>query len=287
MTTTVLLVVLGGVVIAAIVYIGAYLAQRYGDFREVGTDTPCIVMFMGDSYVLSAYLLHSPSGSSDFQTVKGSIEFFRIGDCFTLSGSSIPGVVSVNTGPLPQDQFLIADGVHKQWSLVGAQQTVNGIAVGEGEIQISGESEAGEVHKEISVPVTVVADDGRTTLIDLFKIASKKAGEIWSHGIFGNFLANFFKGQSKGLCDHWADWTARWFKQHNNGEICKIEKVWFGENNWWRVDHVCVRITMCESGKVYYVDPHQDPESPIFEKEEYEDQWTRGTPSSSAVIYSQ
>ena len=286
MRLVILKVILGVAVVVGFIYLGVKIANYFGNYREVCTDKPCIVMYVGDQYVMNAYLLHSPSGSSDFQTEKGTLEFFRIGDCFSLTGSSVMGASSVHTEALPQDQFLVADGVHQSWSLKGAQQTVNGVVVGEGEIQISGESDAG-YYKEISVPVKVVADDGSIPIIDLFSIGSHTAGELWSHGFFGNFTANLFKGQSKGLCDHWADWTARWFYQLNDGTICKIEKVWFGENNWWRANHVCVRITMCEPRKVYYVDGHQDPDSPIFEKDDYEGQLRRGAPTRSVVIYEQ
>lgn len=269
--------------IALVIYLGMWLGQKLSSYRVIGCDTPVVVMFVGDTYELSAYLLDKPSGSTDFQCVGGSIEFFQSGTCFILFGNPSMGLNNVPTSPLNSDNFLVAEPEFS--SVIGSKQKVVGISPGEGEVQISGDASGGEVHSEIAVPVYVFANDGSKTLLDLFRIASEKAGDVWYNTAFGNFMVNFFGGENKGLCDHWADWTARWFMQLNNGEICKIEKVWFGQNNWWRPDHVCVRITMCETGEVFYVDGHQDPESPIFGKDAYEDQLRRGSPTRSETWY--
>lgn len=277
-------VFIGVACILLIAYFGMWLGQKYGTYRVVVADTPCIVMFAGSTARVSAYLLYKPSGETDFHVVDGTIEFFRSGDCYSLAGSSALGTVSSATGPLNSDTFLIAeDGIS---SVMGVRQTLTGVQPGQGELQISGDSTGGDSHRELDIPVEVVANDGTLSLSDLFARASSRAGGIWHHTGLGNLMVNFFGGTHKGLCDQWADWVARWFIEQNDGTICKVEKVWFGQNNWWRVNHVCVRITFCESGRVLYVDPHQDPDNPYMGVDEYEGQVRRGPPTRSETWYS-
>ena len=136
--------------------------------------------------------------------------------------------------------------------------------------------------KENFVPVFVVADS--MSFVDMLNLAAFQAGKQWYHGFIGNWFPNFFGGQCKGLCDQWTDWLADWMNTHNDETVCKIEKVIFNSTGAG-FRHISLRITMCETGEIFYVDGHQNPENPIVPKDEYENK--RGEPEEFYTFWSQ
>ncbi len=244
-------IIIGGIVV--LILGGMELGQLYARIKAIGVDRPCLAMFVGGTDSATAVFVHKPRWSrSPITFTHGTMEIFRIGDEFALVPSGAPlGRLVVNTRTQPVISV-----------------TAQGVTEGEGEIQLSGEDEAGDSYAENSLAV-IVADPSIGTL-GLYGLAVNKAKTVWSHGTLGNFGVNFFGGARRGLCDQWAEWSANWLNQHNDGSICVIEMCLYGDSDWWKFRHQFVRITMCETGEVFYVDPHKRADDPVIPKDEYE-----------------
>ncbi len=247
-------------VAAVVIFIGVSVVQYFKDLKVVGADVPCVVMRIGEKETVNAYLLHKPSWSWKWKTVNGRIEFFRDKDFYKFVPPASMGRSVVPANPK-------------------ATQVLTGEKVGTGEMTIS-EDSSSIAYKEIFIPVVVV--DSTTGMLAMINIACRTANKVWYHGFWGNWFPNFFGGQCKGRCDQWSDWLAAWLKRHNDGTICKAEKV------FWNVRgvgfrHVCVRITLCDSNKVYYVDGHADPKNPLIPKKDMEKK--RGAPQDSWQVW--
>lgn len=256
---------MGGVLVLCILG-GMILGQLYARIKAIGVSRPCLAMFVGGTDSATAVFVHKPRWSwNPITPTNGTMELFRIGDEFVLVPSGAPlGRLVVNTRTQPVISV-----------------TAQGVTVGEGEIQLSGSDEAGDDYTEYSLPV-IVADPSIGT-IGLYNLAVNKAKSIWMHGTLSNFKVNFFGGARRGLCDQWAEWTANWLNDHNDGSICKIEMCLYGDANWWKFRHQFVRITMCETGEVFYVDAHKSADKPVIPKDEYEDKFN--APEKTWPVY--
>jgi hypothetical protein len=254
-------IIIGGVVV--LVWVGMILVQVAADLRVVSVNVPCVVMQVGETETVTAYLLHKPRWTTKFTTVTGAIEFFRSQDYYKL----------VPTESLGRS-IVVADQA--------ATQQLNGLSVGNfDQMAISNDPNSALDFKEQYVPVNVVA--GGTSLMDMLRLTAKTAAEKWYHGIWGNWFPNFFGGQCTGRCDQWADWLNGWLQNHNYGQVCRIEKCFFNVTGFG-FRHVSLRITLCESREVFYIDGHANPDNPICPKADYEKE--RGEPEDVWQTYS-
>lgn len=243
--------VVGGVFI---VLVGASAFTLWAmRLKAIGVSRPCLAMFVGGTDSATAEFIHKPRWSrTPVTTTYGVMELFRIGDVFELVPSGAPlGRLEINTRVQP---VVVA--------------TARGLSEGEGEIQINGDDESGDTYKENSLPVIVM--DPSVGTLALYLAAVAKAKAIWSHGTTGNWKVNILGGARRGLCDQWAEWTANWLKEHNDGTICRIEMCLYGDKSVFAFRHQFVRITMCETGEIFYVDAHKSADNPVIPKDEYE-----------------
>jgi hypothetical protein len=250
----------GGVALAAAAGLaaGSKLAQAAGSVRAVGAGKPVLVLDRGQCQNLTAVLVHKPRWSFAFRQVDGELEFFGAGDAFSIA---------------PDD----ATPGRKSIASPGAV-TVLGLRAGESELRISGTSRTGDPHGEIEVPVIVV--DPGTPLLDVFRRATAGMARTWRHGPWGGPLVNWFAGEWKGLCGHWADWMAEWVPARAMEELSKVEKAIYRGTF---AGHECLRIFMSD-GRVFYLDPYRNPADPVHAAADFEREY--GRPDDCFIVWS-
>ncbi|RKD90447.1 hypothetical protein [Mangrovibacterium diazotrophicum] len=265
-TFTVVVIIVGGIIF--FVWLGSVVVQYFSHLAVVGCDVPVVVMYLGEKDSVKGFLLEKPRYTTQFSGVNGKLEFFRDKDFYRLSDPPENlGITLIQT-----------TGTNNP-----AVQELHGLQVGQGELTISVDPADSRDFKEIYVPVFVI-DPATTGFLILIRKAAHEAGKKWYHGATGNFFPNFFGGQCRGLCDQWADWLGGWMIRHNDGTICKIEKVVYNTTKTG-FRHVALRITICESGHVYYVDGHKNPDNPVVPGADYEQK--HGVPETHYEIWSQ
>ncbi|MDB4948193.1 MAG: hypothetical protein JWM27_842 [Gemmatimonadetes bacterium] len=89
-------------------------------------------------------------------------------------------------------------------------------------------------------------------------------------------------------CESWEEWMRRWLAANAGGRACRVEEAYWGrewtrERWYWPSGHVAMRVTLCDGGKSYYLDPWRfGPGQPAAEKADYESRF--GAPDFAASL---
>jgi hypothetical protein len=249
-----ILVVVGFVLYALVKFIKGTVRVLGGmiswvrEFRIVSARPGRIDELVGDTTMLFLRLEHKPRWRTTYDMVAGTFTVTAGGNGYTLdpAAGSLPA-----GGTLPEIEQVI------------------GVSVGRGIVNVAGTAATGEIHTPADVPVVIYE-----SWIDAFKAAAK----AWYDPLWTGWVHNLF-GKN---CDDWNVWMQRWITKFGKGHVCKLEEVTFPKNLIGS-HHVCIRVTMCPNGPVYYLDPWRfGPDAAAMGKDEYERLY--GTPMPDGVI---
>jgi hypothetical protein len=221
------------------------------DIRLVSARPQKVDEMVGDSTAVFLRLEHKPRLQYSYDLVAGTFTVSSTGTGYTLD--PVSGSI-VTTGALPE------------------METIAGVSPGGGTVSVKGVATTGATHGGLDIQVTIFE-----SWLDYFARAAKD----WHDPFFTGWTNNLVGGTK---CEGWAAWMELWIKAHAKGRVCKLEEVTFPKN-WFGSNHVCVRVTMCPDGPVYYLDPWRfGPDKPAMGKDDYEKKFGKPMPEGSIDI---
>ena len=247
---------LGGIALG----LGLRVAFNYFSLiRVVGVHSPVAIMEVGGTDKIKARLFYkSRFSTAQVVPVNGTITYWQ-------DGAITNHVYNLSNGQT-SNAFAAQPTV---------TETLTGTQIGNEVMGVRGTDTAGNAYDRMGVNVRVVANQPDS--VTFYRVAIRISIEWWETGLLGNLRININSSPPAGLCDQWMDWAADWLQYINKGDICRIEKCLSADGT-----HNYLRITL-RGGAVIYLDPWRRPSDPVFDKDEFEDDY--GLPVNVHVYY--